>query len=264
MTCSPTSAITSIACRSRRQRAGRRAALWWRSARAAAIRARTALSSVSTRQGATRCSCTLVMAGAGTYLQLRSAAEPQSCWEVRSTRSTKSNLGSHFRRVRRRLPSPWRSDRRRRADVRLRAPGGIPERSKGMRCKRTGSAIPGSNPGPAIPLARASISSPARALDYPPGYDHLASHVEPARTDATVGISPWGRSTHGRELGHAFPHRFRDRVQPRRARLYGCPGPGGESAAGDLQRDLRIRAREPYGEPARLQQLVVHALGRAS
>jgi hypothetical protein len=29
--------------------------------------------------------------------------------------------------------------------------GGIPERSKGMRCKRIGSAFPGSNPGPATP-----------------------------------------------------------------------------------------------------------------
>jgi hypothetical protein len=29
--------------------------------------------------------------------------------------------------------------------------GGIPERSKGSRCKRDGSAFPGSNPGPATP-----------------------------------------------------------------------------------------------------------------
>jgi hypothetical protein len=34
----------------------------------------------------------------------------------------------------------------------LTSPGGVPERSKGTRCKRVGSAFAGSNPAPAMPL----------------------------------------------------------------------------------------------------------------
>lgn len=106
------------------------------------------------RLDAKRCDAVFVHVGdgrRGTSRLRLSAAAAGSCSADRSIRSTKSSQASpskHGRPLRWRPPNP-------NSDVRLRPLGGIPERSKGRRCKRRGSAFPGSNPGPAIGLRRA-------------------------------------------------------------------------------------------------------------
>src|SRR5580704_14717676 len=105
------------------------------------------------RVDATACSYTSEMAAAGTYRPQRSAQVPVSFLEARSTPNTRSDAGNHYPRGR----HP-RMLLRNQPDVRLRAPGGIPERSKGSDCKSDGYAFPGSNPGPAIGLCRLAAS----------------------------------------------------------------------------------------------------------
>src|SRR5580700_6298817 len=79
------------------------------------------------RVDATACSYTSEMAAAGTYRPQRSAQVPVSFLEARSTPNTRSDAGNHYPRG-----HHPRMLLRNQPDVRLRAPGGIPERSKGL------------------------------------------------------------------------------------------------------------------------------------
>ncbi len=104
----------------------------------AATAAGAAWRSSSPRRNATTSSSTSATAGDGSSRLTLSRADRACASAGRSTRRTRSN-----RTVR--CPS-WPSA----GSLDCPAPGGVPERSKGMDCKSIGSAFAGSNPAPAI------------------------------------------------------------------------------------------------------------------
>ena len=71
---------------------------------------------------------------------------------------------TEVRRLRGRAGRPAARSWRRLGSLHWRDPGGVPERSKGTRCKRAGSAFAGSNPAPAIQVSRrpGETCAPAR------------------------------------------------------------------------------------------------------
>jgi hypothetical protein len=134
----------------------------------------------STRHGATTSSHWSAMGGSGSSPRASSVAVRPYCSAGRSTPPMKWSVAGRSQR----------SDDQREPTYNRLLDGGMPERSKGARCKRAGTAYAGSNPAPPTPYlasTRAKLGRPAQLAQL---VEHFHGKEGVAGSSPALGFRP--------------------------------------------------------------------------